>query len=55
MSMHLSTISPKGSETGAFPFTEVQRDDTLEAQRKLGKALRLSCERWSMKNWITCD
>lgn len=88
MDIHLSTISRKGSETGAFPFTvpairtlksldvdaavtffvgengsgkstllegiaaaaqlpavgsnEVPRDDTLEAQRKLGRAIRLS-------------
>jgi len=87
-SIHLSTISRQGSDTGAFPFTvpairtpksldvhaaltffvgengsgkstllegiaaaaklpavgssEVERDDTLEAQRKLGKALRLN-------------
>jgi predicted ATPase len=91
-SIHLSTISRTGSDTGAFPFTvpairtlqsidvhapvtffvgengsgkstllegiaaaaklpavgsnEVERDDTLEAQRKLGKALRLT---WSKR------
>ena len=54
--MSLSAISRTKSEDGRFPFTvpaigsaDVPRDDTLEAQRRLGKALRLS---WAKR--VTC-